>query len=73
MSTITLAAAVAMGAPLIAAKRARTMSPPMAAEGTRLLIASPIQRIQKRLGQLGRSAFGKRTHHAIASKKIGTK
>jgi len=48
------------------------MSPPTAAEGTSVLTDSPIQRIQKILGSGGRSIFGKRTHHARASKKTGT-
>ena len=37
-----------------------------------MLTDSPIQRIQKILGSGGRSIFGKRTHHARASKKTGT-
>ena len=54
-STITLATLAAIGAPEIVASRARTKSPPTIADGTRLLIDSPIQRIQNRLVSAGRS------------------
>jgi hypothetical protein len=46
MSTSTLAVAAETGAPLSTANRARIMSPPTCAAGTRLLIDSPSQRIQ---------------------------
>src|SRR6266516_2453802 len=72
ISARTLAAAIGSGVPLIAAKRARTMSPPTAAEGTSVLTDSPTQRIQSSCSSAGRSDFGKRTHHATASRNTGT-
>src|SRR5207302_11366958 len=68
----TVPAATGTGAPLIAARRARTISPPTAADGTNVLTDSPIQRIQKILRNDKRFSFGKRTHHATASRKTGT-
>src|SRR5213595_3623153 len=71
-STSTVPAASGSGVPLIAANRARTMSPPTAAEGTSVLTDSPTQRIQSSCRSAGRSDFGKRTHHASASRNTGT-
>src|SRR6266478_3762789 len=62
-STRTVPAATGNGAPLIAANRARTMSPPTAAEGTSVLTDSPIQRIQSSFHSDNRSEGGNRTHH----------
>src|SRR5882724_9671182 len=72
MSARTLAAASGRGVPLIAANRARTMSPPTAAEGTSVLTDSPTQRIQSSCRSAGRSDLGKRTHQASASRNTGT-
>src|SRR6266542_1039287 len=72
-STITLAAEIDNGAPSIAATRARTTSPPTAADGTSVLTDSPTQRIQKSLRSGKRSDFGKSDHQATASRNTGTK
>src|ERR1700737_4089612 len=70
-STIPVPAATGSDTPCRAASRARMISPPTAADGTSVLIDSPIQRIHTSWRNEGRSGAGKSTHQAAASRNIG--